>query len=110
MFKKTKGSSARQHARAPTTTATKQKSAGNSKQHSNMKAPTKKVINNQKWPASESGDDMSSDEEPKKRHPRKKTKHGRHEADAEDIEEVKEVGDTEEAEEVEESVGEKVSY
>src|SRR5271155_4511835 len=90
MFKKIKGSSVRQHARAPTTTATKQKSAGNSKQRSNMKAPTKKAMNNQKWLASESGDDTSSGEELKKWHPHKKTKHGRHEADAEDIEAVEE--------------------
>ena len=86
MFKKTR------QAKAPT----KQKSAGNSKQRSNAKAPTKKAIKNRKRPASESGDD-TSDEEPNKRHPRKKTKHGRHEAD-EDIEE--EDDDSEEPEEV----------
>jgi hypothetical protein len=105
--------STRQHVKALTTTAAKQKLAGNSMQCSNVKAPTKKAIkNHQKWPASESDDDTSLNKEPKEQHPCKKTKCERHKADAD----IKEVGDTEESEEVEEvnddeaSVSEKVSY
>jgi hypothetical protein len=104
--------SMRQHAKAHTTIAAKQKSAGNSMQCSNVKAPTKKAIKNQKWPALECNDDTSLDKKLREQHPHKKTKHGRHEADAD----IEEVGDTEEFKEVEEvnddeaSVSEKVSY
>jgi hypothetical protein len=96
MFKQTKGS-ARQHVKALTTTTTKQKSAGNSKHHSNVKAPTKKAMNNWKWLASESSDDTSSDKELKEWQPHKKTKNRRHKAD----EDIEKVDDAEESEEVE---------
>jgi hypothetical protein len=110
MFKqKTKPSTKRQ----PIAPATKQKSAGNSTQRSNVKGPTKKAKNNRKRPASESGDDTSSDEQTKGRHPQKKTKYGKHhDKEDEDVEEIDDPTseDPEEVERNEDPVGEKVSY
>ena len=73
------------------------------------------ATNNWKRPASESDDDTSSDEEPKKRHPQKKTKHGSYEADEEVEESDGVVNESperveEDDEEPVDEVGEKVSY
>lgn len=99
--KKTKASStartSTQRAKAPATSTASKKSAGNSKQRHNVKAPTKKAMKNQKRPASDSDGDTSSDEEPEKRRPHKKTK-ARHDVEEEEVEEL----DDNEPEEVEE--------
>lgn len=57
----------------------------------------KKAMKNQKRPASDSDGDTSSDEEPEKRRPHKKTK-ARHDVEEEEVEEL----DDNEPEEVEE--------
>ena len=103
---------AKQQPKAP---ATKKKSVGNSRQRSNVKGPTKKTktTGNRKRSLSESSDDdTSSDEELKGRHPRKRTKHGSHDA-GEDVEEVEDISHNEDPEEVDENGGainEEVSY
>ena len=110
MFKPTTKRSAKHQPIAP---ATKQKSTGNSSQRSNVKGPTKKAKNNRKRPASESGDDTSSDEQTKGQHPNKKTKYGGHRDEADkDVEEIDDLAsdDPEDVDGNEEPVGEKVSY